>query len=299
MINKLLIFATYLLLNINNINACYMIIKNGLRTCAKNHAIKEAIITFFVLPKIINPEKYSNLLENGQPLSGLYQKYEPIKQVEIKIGQGASTNIIKEYKNEGFKLISFRDGQTSDVIQGLNQPNRGLFTFNTVNYKKWKEYYENAISAAKHIASVNSNTPYMVTAYNLTFIDEFYYEDKNKYKGIDIFNKNSINLPENILEAKFADYNLNIGKDNNEKPYIENILLRVIDEVDKKTIQITNAITFVIDNNPTVLSSILKDRIFQENLDFAHEENKNMLKDILNTDVCKAIKLIKNDTAPN
>ena len=67
------------------------------------------------------------------------------------------------------------------------------------------------------------------------------------------------------------------------------VSIKVFNEEGKKSIRITENITFVI--SPTPLVSILKDSDLRIYLDFIHDENKKTLKDILAPEISNIIKL--------
>lgn len=261
-----------------------MATQGNLHTTSDNHAVKEAVITFFVDPSISDPSSYKKLLDGR--LKSLYQKFEPIKQIEVKIAQGASNTEIREMHDAGFKMIGFKFGATSDIVQGINQPGKSLFTFNTVNYENWSTFYSNMLTSASEIA--NFKKLYSVKAFSLLFIDEFYYNSIEDYKPSEFFNKNSQSLPQDILSSNSVDFNLNLGKEKQSKHYLESLSLKVIDDKEKKTIQIIDNITFVL-SSPRPFSNLLNEPFLKDFLDFAHEENKNRLIDVLNNNICKLI----------
>lgn len=184
-------------------------------------------------------------------------------------------------------MIAFRNGCTSEVIQGLSQPRQSLLTFNTVNYENWHKFFSESIDSAKIIAQFQP--VYVVRAFSLMFIDEFYFENDAAYKPELLFSSASGNLPKGIFNSDFVDYNLNLHRHSGDRNFLENISIKVFSENQKKTIRITENIIFII--NPMPMVDLLASTGLREQLDFIHEENKNTLRDILVPEVSKMIGL--------
>ncbi|MEE3484121.1 MAG: TIGR04255 family protein [Bacteroidales bacterium] len=260
-----------------------------LHTAQDNHAIKEAVISFIVSPQIIDPPSYQVLLNEGQSLHGIYHKFEPVKLKEVKIeSSGLNNQTVESIKDAGFKFIAFKEGKTSKIIQGLPQLRQALLTFNTVDYQNWNTFKEESLSAAKKIA--NFQPIYKVHAFSLMYIDEFYFENGNEYNPNELFNLlESKNLPRGIEDSDFVDYNFNLRRHHEEKSYFENVSVKVFNEAQKKTIRIIGNLTFEIQAMP--FAEVLESQDVTKYLDFSHNENKEMLKDILSPNIIKMIKL--------
>lgn len=266
-----------------------MAVSGNLHTYQDNHALKEAVISFTVSPQITNPSLYSQLINEGNPLSGVYHKFEPVKIREFKINHDITgTNTSIDTSNvAGFKLIAFKSGKTCNIIQGLPQPRFSVFTFNTVNYEGWNSFKSDSLIAAKIIA--NFQNIYTVSAFSIMFIDEFYFEDEKDYVPNVLFNINSNCLPKGIEDSDFVDFNFNLRRHNNNKNYFENISIKVFTDGKRKTIRIIGNLTFQI--SPLPFTILLNASDLEEYLDFGHLENKKMLRDILNPKIIEIIKL--------
>lgn len=266
-----------------------MKVKEHLFTISENHSIREAIISFFVRPSIANPQSYQELMRVDNFLSRHYQKFEPIKQVSIDLSLVPDMQV-RRSDNRGFKFISFAEGSTSDVIQGINEPQRTVFTFNTVNYSNWRTFKTNSVKAALSLADMGQR--FQLFAYSLMYIDQFYYEDKTFYSPSEVFNQASTALPKDVFESPVLDYTLNTQKRFGEELVGENLTLKVFDKDSRKLIQINNNVSFPLRNSFDFFDFISKDA-FLENLERAHQENKGILIDMLNGDVATTIGLIK------
>jgi uncharacterized protein (TIGR04255 family) len=257
-----------------------------LHTYKEAHSIKEAVISFTVTPQIQNPGEYQKLLADGKPLASMYQRFEPVKTVEVQMNMNALGPQYNVKHDSGFKMIGFKNGSATDVIQGLNQPNVGIFTFNTVNYIGWQNFYSQAIDSATRIVEFNPN--YQVRSFNVLFIDEFYFVE-NAYQPDELFRRGSKNLPEGIFDSSVIDYNLVMQREKEKKYYQEEMSIKVFDETGKKTIRIIGNITFKID--PVPFAQLLKMPELRSHLDFVHNENKANLIDILKPEISTLIGL--------
>lgn len=259
----------------------------NIHTVSDNHSIKEAIISFIVSSNISNPRGYSKLLEKEGALYSLYHKFEPIKQVEVKISKNDFETKVQNIEDSGFKLVSFKEGKITDIIQGINQNRQGVFTFNTINYLGWEQYSSSVLNAAKAIANYNEN--FSVIAFSLLYIDEFFFKSAKDYNPKEIFNLRSSRLPKGIEDSEFVDFNLNLKKQKEEKKFVENLSVKVFDIEERKIINITNNITFSI--SPTPFIDLLNNDDLKIFLNFVHEENKGVLRDILNNKIINSIGL--------
>lgn len=263
---------------------------NGyLHTCNEKHSLKEAIISFVVTPQIMDLSQYRELVETGGSLAADFQKFEPIKTMEVHVKAGLAESQRKEEYISGFKLIGFCNAKATNVIQGINQqPNIGLFTFNTVDYEGWTAFSTLALRNAETIAQVKSI--YKVALFSVSFIDEFYFL-KDKYNPAELFNKGSHNLPQGIFDSQLIDYNLSMNRQDEGRSYQEDLAIKVFDEVDKKTIRIIENITFGAGS--VEFTKLLAQSQFRSDLNFIHSKNKSMLKDILTPTTSDLIKLDK------
>lgn len=258
----------------------------SLHTCKDSHSIKEAVIAFTVTPQIQNPQEYQKLLSDGNSLSLTYQKFEPVKTVEVQMNMNTLGSQYNVKRDSGFKMIRFKNGIATDIIQGLNQPNVGIFTFNTVNYIGWQEFSSHAINNAMDIAAFNPN--YQVRSFNVLFIDEFYFE-RDTYNPEKLFKRGSKNLPNGIFDSLVIDYNLVMQREKIGKYYQEELSIKVFDDMEKKNVRIIGNIIFHI--HPIPFSLLLEKDKLKEDLNFVHNENKANLIDILNPEISNLIGL--------
>ena len=219
----------------------------NLYTISEQHSVKEAVITFTLTPKITCPSDYESLLVEGASLYGRYHKFEPIVVHEIKnVESRLDKAEFKRVRKDGFKLLRFDAGKTTNIIQAIPQKNQTLLTFNSVNYSRWQNYLSECLKDAKAISLINRNL--LVESLGVMFVDEFYFKEHNKYNPEEIFNLNSPNLPKSIFDSDLTDYNLSNYKVNSGFDYIENISIQVFNDMERqlKVVRITgNIMSFI------------------------------------------------------
>lgn len=260
-----------------------------LHSSAAGHSVKEAVISFFVRPRIEKPESYKQLIENNGYIGERYAKFEPVKEISFSLNVNKNNTELRQVNDAGFKFIAYKNGSTSDIIQGINEPRRSVFTFNTLAYERWHGYLESSMNAVKELAQFGQQ--YWVTAYSLMFIDEFYFDDKSAYSASELFNLNSNYLPTGIADSSFVDFCLNLNKEKSGKRYVENMVIKVFDRNNQKVVQIIDNISFIQDNNQKLFIDLIEEGNAREDLCFAHNENKQMLCDLLKQEIVKSIGL--------
>lgn len=255
-----------------------------LKPCAGPHSIKEATISFFLASKILKPQEYQTLL-SGKVLSD-YQQFQIIKQIQVNLG-AINNAQIQINNNIGFKIVKFEDGKESNVIQGINEENRFFFSFHSLKYTCWNDFFNKAKSDIENVGNVQNG--HYAIAYSLQYIDEFEYTDSNFYDANDIFKKTY--LPDDAFKSSILDYSLNLDKTIEGKKYLDRIAINVRDIINRgKIISIIHNITFVLPE-PEQLTQLLHSDGFNHNMEIAHTENKNSIKSILTDQVCAKIGL--------
>ena len=112
----------------------------NIQSIKDGHSVKEAVVFFSVTPSIPDPKSYKKLVVEGGALYGKYQRFEPIKNISVNFNQQTAETKIEQSLDSGFKLLSFADGELSSLVQGINQFDKGMFTFNTLKYKNWESF---------------------------------------------------------------------------------------------------------------------------------------------------------------
>lgn len=253
-------------------------IKNG-------HSVKEAVIFFSVTPYISDTKSYKNLIVEGGGLFGKFQRFEPIKNISVSFNQKTEETSIEKSQDNGFKLLSYSDGELSFLAQGINQFDKGIFTFNTLKYESWNLFLNRVRETAKIIVDFHSD--YLVRSFGLLYIDEFRAINPNEFNISQIFNLESDFVPRTLSSSNLLDYNLNLRKDDGDRQWAENLMVNI--DNPKKIISIYNNVSFAI--IPVKFQDFVISEDLEEALNFAHCENKKLLKDLLNRKISKMIGL--------
>lgn len=267
-----------------------MAIAGNLRTEFGDHSVKEAVISFSVSPKITDISPIERLLESGMAFHEQYHKFEPVNIREVKVNTQTDQTDIDKVIERGFKIISFEDGKTSNIIQGIPQPTHTILSFNTLKYKGWTDYMTRSLKGAEAIAEAVKAT-LMLSNIGVMFVDELYFEDKDAYRPEEIFNLKSRNLPSTIIESDMADLTLSTHKSSGDIDYMENISIQVFNdrESGRKVIRITGNIMSAL--APAPFGEALQSDSLKRYLGFGHNKNKEMLRDILSENALKMIGL--------
>lgn len=253
----------------------------------EKHSVKEAVISFYVQHNDITPDSFRKLLMVEGPVSSFYQKFEPVKEVSVDIALGKETKVSR-LQDAGFKLTGFKDGKTAKVLQCFNQPMQTVFTFNELEYTRWDDYLKVSLDTANQIAGLLPDRKLM--AYNLLYIDEFYFDQGASYSAKDLFNFESRTLPKGLEDSPLVDYHLVLNKNTGNLGYSDSLNIKVLDADMRKTIRIIHSVTFPMTIGIGWLD-FLKSEDVVKLLNYAHQSNKKLLSDILNKDIAKEIGL--------
>jgi uncharacterized protein (TIGR04255 family) len=250
------------------------------------HSVKEAVISFYVQQSFVAPEVFRNLLSEDGFIHNLYQRFEPVKEVSVNISLGKDTTNVNRIQDVGFKFTGFKEGRTSKVIQSINQSTQTVFTFNELEYVSWDEYLPLSLGTAKQIAGLLPEHSLM--AFNLLYIDEFYFDKGSSYSSKDLFNLDSRTLPKGLADSPLVDYHLVLNKSVGTQGYTDSLNIKVLDANMQKTIRIINSVTYPLTRR-CEWKTYLESNEVVELLNYAHQSNKQLLNDILNRDIAKEI----------
>jgi uncharacterized protein (TIGR04255 family) len=262
-----------------------MATSGNIQSIKDGHSVKEAVVFFSVTPSISAPESYKELIVNGGTLADKYQRYEPVKNITVKFVQQTAETKVEQSQDSGFKLLSFVDGELSSLIQGINQFDKAMFTFNTLKYTNWESFWNQVKECLA--AVIAHHTGFLVNSFGLLYIDEFKAVNPKEFQLSQLFNLKSDFVPRTIASSNLLDYNLNFRKEDNDRQWAENLTVKI--DNNKNVITINNNVTFAI--IPMGFRELAEGKDLEEILYFAHCENKNLLKDLLKADICKMIGL--------
>lgn len=258
---------------------------SSLHPVSQKHSIKEAVITVFLVSKIMKPKDYGELIQND--FKTIFQQFETISQTQIKVeNQNLS---VQQHDDAGFKFVRYDDqGKPSEVLRGLNEENRYFFSFHSFDYENWSSFKSFFL---KYIDILIKFQPGLFAqAYSLLYLDEFEWDNREEYKSEVIFNKESEFLPRDFFNSDNVIYNINLEKEKNGVRYSDRLDIAITDKLLKKNILVSHNQTFMM-SDMIRLDFLLTEDKFNTALDEAHKDNKKLLTDILVEEVCSLIKI--------
>jgi uncharacterized protein (TIGR04255 family) len=258
--------------------------ENRLKPSKGDHSIKEVVVSVFVAHQIDIEELADVKLSN---FSHSNRKVEIVKRVNAALDAGEQAELkIDKPENTGIRFLAEEDGNVTKLMQGINEFNRTYLSYHNFNYKRWQPFLEEYLV---HITEIASNLDSInAEAFSLYYVDEFEWdsEDKIESRGIfnvnsrylpseffNVFNSNSILITEKLFENNVCYDRIEISVDNN-----------------RKIVKISHNLTRVL-TETTPLISLIKSAEFSRILNWAHEQNKFLLKEVLHQSVQDLIKL--------
>lgn len=257
----------------------------NIQSISDGHSVKEAVVSFVVQPTITDPLFYKSLISENGPLKDFYDKYEPFKNVSVHFNQQTEETTVEDVQINGFKMVSFKQGEVADLLQGINQFDKCVFTFNTLKYNHWDDFWSKAKNDLRIVAA--QKPIYNVKSFGLLYIDEFRAINPDAFNISQIFNTSSRYIPQTIVDGDLLEYNVTYKKHDSDKQWAENISVKI--DGRQNTINIINNISFAILPLPFV--TLIEDPDIDDVMCFAHERNKTLLKDLLRSDVSEMIGL--------
>lgn len=267
-----------------------MCITGKLHTAKEKHSLVEAFLSIGIQGEIPSFEEIQKLLVGGN-FNSMFEKVEPVRNMVSLTSPTEGNNSSQELPNSatrGFKIIGFNNGRAERYIQ-LNPigPSNAVLSFHTTDYIRWDDFKSQLKEDIEAIARIlgSSNVSFFATS----FIDSFFYDKSEDYDGKALFNIHSTRLSEDAISQNLMDFKQIMKKEKGNRTYQDNLSVSVYDRDDSKRIEIISNITFPIE--PEQFSELISEDDFYDTLDFAHNENKTMLRDILNEEIIKIIKL--------
>lgn len=256
---------------------------SALQPFAGQHSIREAVITAFLVSKIVKPEKFKELLTTE--LKNDFIQFEPTNQIQFKFDNNQAT--LNQIPNIGFTFTNYNEGNRAEVLRGINEENRQYFSFHSLDYKNWEDFQKKFI---KYVNILNEFQPNFIQAFSLHYIDEFNWENIETFKTSNIFQKPSDHLPNDFYDSKNCDLDINLQKTDHTQEYFDRLTINIADKLNKKNIIISHNSSISL-SDTIKLGEYINSTSFQELLQRAHERNKQLLKDILTNGVCNRINL--------
>lgn len=257
-----------------------------LKPISKIHSIKEAVITLFLTNPIIKPERFEELINTE--FNQQFQKFEKIDRVQMQFSTGRTesfSNQKPQSETIGFRFIQFQNGKTSTVLQNINEEERNIISYHTLNYKNWSTFFSSFLNTMSIINQFHTNL--FITSYSLHYIDEFIWDGDARDANI-IFNPDSSLLPKEFFNSVIQHYLFTSLKFDQANCF-DRFEIKVTPK-QKNYINISHHIIQRI-NDEKQLDELISSKHMEEILTFAHDHNKNFLKSILKKEVCKLINL--------
>lgn len=175
-----------------------MSILDNLLPSQKNHSISRVVFSFFLAQKILQPEKFKDLLLGN--VFNRFQKFQVTQEhgilFEQVITQGettVSTNSIAP-KTNGFIFQSFTQGEREYVLKLENRnsenPSNNLSVISVELYKyiDWNSFILDVKSFIIAISKFQANL--FIKSFSLSYIDQFNYINTEPITMKDIFVEN-------------------------------------------------------------------------------------------------------------
>lgn len=262
----------------------------------KNHSLSEAIFTIFLAEPIIKPEKFEELILTGNFKNTFHEFKRGIKHdLNFTFSEKNTTYQLNNSEITGFTFEKFELDKLEWAIIGQNEPYPHI-AIHCLNYIRWANFIESTIPLLKTLGSFDSKG-LKVKAFGLNNIDQFNWVGTKFPRIKRIFNENSEYLPKKFFEAQ-GDFNFTLNQnistssDKTSLKYVErldvfaksiaegNINLGIIHNVIRELDELTDLLELIEDNN-----------MFLQPINWAHQQNKTVLKELLTEPVKNLIKL--------
>ena len=264
---------------------------NLIKPISGTHSVKEVVISLAVKPVIKKAKDYNVLMELGFPLHGRFTKFDLLNTIETKMDSRTMIPQVTENYVSGFKFSSFsQDGKLKDLIQCQERKAEQIsfITYHTLKYASWSDFVASAMYSLKAISEISNGCN--IVAAGLLYIDEFYTQNSS-YEPSLIFNKEANDLPRSMFDSDLVDYNMLTNKACKYGIYTDGLSIKMFDEKERKTVRITDNMSFELNKQP--LGTFLKQA--QTIFTYFKDENQNLLRGILSSEALECIGLNKFD----
>lgn len=250
-----------------------------------SHSIKEAVLTVFLKNSFENFEAFE--IFYNQSLGSIFNKKEAIHNFQVEFEPLKSSMTRREPKLSSYKLYRIRNNGTDLLVQVVNELNRNYISFHCLNYNSWQDFKSDFIKILKVLGLWVDESNYVV-AFSLHYIDQMSVNDDKIPLDL-IFNNESSLLPSGIFKSKnsFLVFNSEKESENDKYDFFDRIELKI----QGKEIFISHNSIIPIEEQES-FKDFIRSSICLEKIEHAHQHNKNLLKDILSTEVQRIIGLV-------
>ncbi|MFN0034730.1 MAG: TIGR04255 family protein [Saprospiraceae bacterium] len=256
------------------------------------HSIKEAVITIFLSAPIENPYSFQGLL--NAEFKGRFDQFDEIEtfKVAFPLSGLTSDHMVQENKNAGFRFSKMVDSNPIRILQGVNEDNRTFLSFHTLDYSRWRSFFEEYLACIQIIA--DKHQEFQIEAMSLQYIDEFIWEVANTLDLKVVFSDKSRHIPNSFLEHNSARLDLFFTNDKTKEDgtiYYDRINLTTSSTFENQTvITISHIVTHQLVNAINI-KELLNQKVFQNMIEKAHRHTKETLKDLLTDETAALINL--------
>ncbi len=256
-----------------------------LKPISDKHSINRVIANIFAPQPLLKPNDVFDAINEIEAFKG-YQKKGLTSSKTIAISNNSVD--VTDNKMSGFMFEEFDNrGRCINVLKLENDYNTNKLniSFENRQYNCWTDY----IARIKSELNVLSDFfDLYIDAISLTYIDEFIWESTDKIDIEQVFDKNSDYLNKKFLDAYNGTLVFASQTDGVENGYKE----------EKTEIAFSNIVKRIIINHTTLIKHkeirLLKDcrQQFDQNFENSHTASKQILKEVLTTEIQKLIGLI-------
>jgi hypothetical protein len=253
-----------------------------LRLPNKNHSIKECTVSLFLQNPLNGLDTFMDFYKNN--LSFIFNEIEPLEHFEVNIDPKTKKIDHKHSNISGFRASRVEGNKPNLILQIFNDKQRQYISIHNLEYSRWANFKNEFSKIFKIIDKWMNNK---VIAFNLNYIDEFTLiaEDNSLSK---VFDSNSDYLPKGFFKSNNTNLIFNTEKSlkNNKYRHFDRIEIKISN---KKIILSHNTIVPIGEHNS--FSEFVECSSCSEKIDWAHELNKSLLKEIFTVELQELIQL--------
>jgi len=275
---------------------CNQMDLNKLYLYASNNALSEATLALFIEQPLVKLEEFELLLKDD--LKELFQEFN--LQVSKTVSFSVSKSKISVEDNiTGFLINGYEDGKKRWVLQAKPTHPYYSISIHCLLYKGWSDYKEILLEILKKISTLRKGI--FTRALSLTYVDQFNWLEE-EFPSANLIFKDSKFLPKSIFDSnKPWQFGLEIKhertyKEKHTLEYLNKIetFIRKVDEANYNIGLIHNTVCEI--QEIETIENLLSQKAFNEHLEFAHNNNKKVIKSILKNEVLSKMGInINND----
>lgn len=258
--------------------------------CQDKHSIKEAVLSVFLQNPIVKPSQFKSLITDNETIKNSFQEFRVAGHVKVTIRQNDEKlipdidhNLVED---KGFTFNRFEEGEKVSVLQGLNDPQKVYISLHLLQYTTWEAFFSNF---KDYLGILNDFQKGMyVIGFGLQYIDEFKWNDNSALPVKDIFNQTSDLLPNVFFTDDTNQYSL-VRKLDEPNLTLDRLEINKIQSSVSSVLVLSHNTTELY-NEPIAMDAFLAKPHFNSGLK-AHENNKSLLRQILQKEVLDKINL--------